>query len=56
MVAIGFAIAAWVAGSFWAYAAILGDPDGQGRSNDGARAVLKVRSYWEMLLYKAYRG
>jgi hypothetical protein len=55
ILATGFAVAAWIAASFWAYAAILGDPDGRGRSKDGARTVLKVRSWWETLLYKAYR-
>ncbi|MCJ1253393.1 hypothetical protein MMC24_001204 [Lignoscripta atroalba] len=49
---IGIAIAAWVAATFWFYAAILGDPDGT-KANDGRAAVLGVRRWWSKWLEKA---
>ena len=50
------AVASWVAASFWMYAAILGDPDGSGKGNDGARTVLIVRSWWAGWWARAVRG
>lgn len=43
-------VAAWVAGSFWAFAKILGNPDGHDERNDGRAAVLWVRRCWEKIL------
>ncbi|KAH0565225.1 hypothetical protein GP486_001386 [Trichoglossum hirsutum] len=50
LLALGTAVCAWVAAVFWVYAAMLGDPDGRGRRDDGRRAVLSVRRYWERIL------
>lgn len=50
--AVGLAIAAWVAASFWFFAAILGNPDGKDDRNDGQAAVLGVRVWWERWLMK----
>ena len=48
------AVAAWVAAFFWAYAAILGDPDGLGQPHDDGRAaVLRVRRWWERWLERS---
>ena len=50
---IGIAIAAWVAAAFWAYAGILGDPDGsEQHDDDGREAVLRVRRWWQRWLEK----
>ena len=51
---LGIAIAAWVAAAFWAYAAILGNPDGLDQHHDdGREAVMKVRAWWQMWLERA---
>ncbi|KAI9797490.1 MAG: hypothetical protein M1835_000046 [Candelina submexicana] len=52
VVSVGVAVAAWVAAVFWFYAAILGDPDGKGGSNDGQATVLSVRGWWEAWLMR----
>lgn len=54
-VAIGVAIAAWIAAFFWIYAAIIGDPGSKDSHNDGRESVLIVRSYWESWLLRALR-
>lgn len=52
--AAAIAVAAWVAAFFWAYAGILGDPDGLGQPHDdGKTAVLRVRRWWERWLERA---
>ena len=48
--AIAIAGAAWVAAVFWAYTAILGNPDGKEERDDGREAVLAVRGWWERWL------
>lgn len=48
--ALGIALSAWVAAVFWAYAVILGDPDGRDGNDDGRAAVLGVRAWWERWL------
>jgi hypothetical protein len=52
-VSLGVAVAAWVAASFWFYAAIIGDPGGTHGRDDGRVAVLGVRSWWESWLMRA---
>ena len=42
--------AAWVAAVFWAYTAILGNPDGKEERDDGREAVLAVSRWWERWL------
>ncbi|KAI9888261.1 MAG: hypothetical protein M1814_000800 [Vezdaea aestivalis] len=49
-------VASWVAASFWMYAAILGDPDGSGKGNDGARTALIVRGWWAGWWARAVRA
>ena len=54
--AAAIAVAAWVAAVFWAYAGILGDPDGLGLAHDDGRtAVLRVRRWWERWLERAMK-
>ena len=50
--AMAIAVATWVAGVFWFYTAVLGNPDGKEVRNDGREAVLAVRGYWEKWLIK----
>lgn len=50
--------AAWVAVSYWLFAAIIGDPDGNDSKrgeNDGRDTVLAVRKWWEMWLCRGLR-
>lgn len=54
--ALGIALSAWVAAVFWAYAAVLGDPDGQDGNDDGKAAVLCVRTWWEQWLLRGIRS
>ncbi|PSN61228.1 hypothetical protein BS50DRAFT_578615, partial [Corynespora cassiicola Philippines] len=49
-VAVGVAIAAWVAACFWFFSAILGDPAGQDGHNDGKDSILGVRNWWDRWL------
>lgn len=58
MVSIGVAMAAWVAGAFWFFNAILGDPAGSDKPrgyNDGRASVIGVRRWWERWLTRALR-
>jgi hypothetical protein len=59
LLSMGVAVAAWVAGAFWFFNAILGDPAGEdaveGMINDGRASVIGVRSWWERWLTRAFR-
>jgi len=58
IVSFGVAMAAWVAGAFWFFNAILGDPDGSDKPrgyNDGRASVIGVRKWWERWLTRALR-
>lgn len=48
--AMAIAVAAWVAGVFWFYTAMLGNPDGREDRDDGRETVLAVRGWWERWL------
>ena len=50
---MAIAIATWVAGVFWFYTAILGNPDGREDRDDGREAVLAVRGWWERWLIQS---
>ncbi|KAI9741230.1 MAG: hypothetical protein M1834_002946 [Cirrosporium novae-zelandiae] len=52
---VGVAMATWVAAFFWAFAAILGDPDGRSSKDDGRAAVLGVKSWWESWFRRALK-
>ena len=51
--AVAIAVATWVAGAFWSYTAILGNPDGKEDRDDGREAVLAVRGWWERWLIRS---
>ena len=55
VIALGIAFSAWVAAVFWAYAAILGDPDGRDGNDDGKATVLGVGAWWERWLERGLR-
>ena len=50
---MAIALATWVAGVFWFYTAILGNPDGKEDRDDGREAVLAVRGWWEKWLMQS---
>ena len=50
---VAIAVATWVAGFFWFYTAILGNPDGKEDRDDGREAVLAVRGWWERWLIQS---
>ena len=50
---MAIAVATWVAGFFWFYTAILGNPDGKEDRDDGREAVLAVRGWWERWLIQS---
>ncbi|KAF2808880.1 uncharacterized protein BDZ99DRAFT_488727 [Mytilinidion resinicola] len=52
-VAVGVAVASWIAAFFWFFSAILGDPAGQDGHNDGRATVMAVRNWWERWLVRA---
>lgn len=51
--AIWISASAWVAAFFWAFTAIMGDPDGKDGKDDGREAVMGVRRWWERWLERA---
>lgn len=51
--AVVLAVATWIAGVFWFYTAILGNPDGKEDRDDGREAVLAVRRWWEKWLVQS---
>lgn len=50
---IGVSIAAWVSACFWIFAAMMGNPDGTERGDDGRAAVMGVRGWCEKQLLRA---
>ena len=55
LLSICVALATWVAALFWFFAAVIGNPDGHDKYNDGTAAVLAVRRWWEKWLTKTYK-
>lgn len=56
--AVWVAASALVAAAFWAFATIMGDPDGRDGmrgKDDGRAAVLGVRRWWEGWLERGIR-
>lgn len=51
--AMAIAVATWIAGVFWFYTAILGNPNGREDRDDGREAVLAVRGWWERWLIQS---
>jgi hypothetical protein len=44
---MGMAIAAWVVAVYWASSAVVGDPAGTDKRDDGRDTVLALRRWWE---------
>lgn len=59
LVAVGVCIAAWVAGGFWLFAKILGNPNANSgkddESNDGRATVMGVKDLWVAWLLRGFR-
>ena len=55
LLSIGVALATWIAALFWFFAAVIGNPDGDDRYNDGRAAVLAVRAWWKRWLMRALK-
>ncbi|OJJ47085.1 hypothetical protein ASPZODRAFT_44929, partial [Penicilliopsis zonata CBS 506.65] len=50
---IPLVLATWTTACFWVFAAVLGNPDGTERRDDGQTAVLGVGKWWQRWLSKA---
>lgn len=59
VVAIGVCVAAWIAGGFWLFAKILGNPnansDKEEEKNDGKTTVMWVKDQWVAWLLRGFR-
>ena len=51
--AVWILASAWVAAGFWAFAMIMGNPDGKDGKDDGREAVMGIRRWWERWLERA---
>lgn len=52
---LGMMIAAWVVAVFWLSSAVVGDPAGTDRRDDGRETVLALRNWWEKWLVRSMR-
>lgn len=52
---LGMMIAAWVVAVFWVSSAVVGDPAGTDRRDDGRETVLALRNWWEKWLVRSIR-
>ncbi|KAM3419408.1 hypothetical protein BST61_g5337 [Cercospora zeina] len=52
---VGMALAAWVAAIFWLSSAVVGDPAGMDKRDDGRETVLVLRKWWEKWLVGSMR-
>ncbi|KAK4635265.1 hypothetical protein CLAFUW4_02301 [Fulvia fulva] len=50
---LGMMVAAWVVAVFWLSSAVVGDPAGTDKRDDGKETVLVLRGWWETWLEKA---
>lgn len=50
---LGMMVAAWVVAVFWLSSAIVGDPAGTDKRDDGKETVLVLRRWWEKWLMKS---
>lgn len=54
VLSLGVAIAGWVVAAYWLLAAIVGDPAGMDKRDDGRENVLRLRSWCENTMLKAF--
>ena len=52
-ISFGMMFAAWTLGIYWISSAMVGDPAGQDKRDDGMETVLTLRNSWERWLMKA---
>ncbi|CAK3888211.1 hypothetical protein MYCFIDRAFT_210176 [Lecanosticta acicola] len=52
---LGMMIAAWVVAVFWISSAVVGDPAGMDKRDDGKETVLSLRNWWERWLVRSMR-
>lgn len=52
---IAMIIAAWVVAVYWILAAVVGDPVGDDKRDDGKEAVLGLRGWWESWFVRCFR-
>ncbi|KAF2207851.1 hypothetical protein CERZMDRAFT_91663 [Cercospora zeae-maydis SCOH1-5] len=52
---MGMALAAWVAAIFWLSSAVVGDPAGMDKRDDGRETVMALRKWWEKWLIGSMR-
>ncbi|KJY00173.1 hypothetical protein TI39_contig340g00033 [Zymoseptoria brevis] len=52
---LGMMVAAWVAAVFWLASAVVGDPAGMDKRDDGKETILTLRDWWEKWLVRCIR-
>lgn len=52
---MGMMLAAWVTAIYWASSAVVGDPAGLDKRDDGRETVLALRKWWEKWLVRSMR-
>ncbi|KAK4506954.1 hypothetical protein PRZ48_000687 [Zasmidium cellare] len=52
---LGMMVAAWVVAVFWGASAVVGDPAGMDKRDDGRETVMALRNWWEKWLVKSMR-
>lgn len=52
---LGMMLAAWVSAVFWISSAVVGDPAGMDKRDDGRETVLALRDWWERWLVRSMR-
>lgn len=50
---MGMMLAAWVAAIYWASSAVVGDPAGMDKRDDGRETVLALRKWWDKWLVRS---
>lgn len=55
ILSLGVMIAAWVVAVFWISSAVVGDPAGTDKRDDGKETLLALRSWWENWLVRSMR-
>ncbi|KAF7189693.1 hypothetical protein HII31_09013 [Pseudocercospora fuligena] len=52
---MGMMLAAWVTAVYWLSSAMVGDPAGQDKRDDGRETVMALRNWWERWLVRSMR-
>lgn len=54
-ISVGMMVVAWVVAVYWASSAVVGDPSGLDKRDDGKETALGLRGWWEALLLKGVK-